>query len=65
MIKASSVLWTFSSNMFPIDCANDVQHIHVSSDCNAMIKDINTIGIDRQDLMKSLKERIFEMHLIN
>ena len=30
-----------------------------ASDWNAMIKDINTIGIDRQDLMKSLKEGIF------
>ena len=33
-----------------------------ASDWNAMIKDINTIGIDRQDLMKSLKERIFESY---
>ena len=33
-----------------------------ASDWNAMIKDINTIGIDRQDLMKSLKEGIFESY---
>ena len=38
---------------------NSVKH-RAASDWNAMIKDINIIGIDRQDLMKSLKERIFE-----
>ena len=40
---------------------NSVKH-RAASDRNAMIKDINTIGIDRQDLMKSLKERIFESY---
>ena len=30
-----------------------------ASDWNAIIKHINAIGIDRQDLMKSLKKRIF------
>ena len=40
---------------------NSVKH-RATSDRNAMIKDINTIGIDRQDLMKSLKERIFESY---
>ena len=38
---------------------NSVKH-RIASDWNAMIKDINTIGTDRQDLMKSLKEGIFE-----
>ena len=33
-----------------------------TSNWNAMIKDVNTVGIDRQDLMKSLKERIFESY---
>ena len=32
------------------------------SDWNAIIKHINTIGIDRQDLMKSLKECIFDSY---
>ena len=32
---------------------NSVKH-RAASDWNAMIKDINIIGIDRQDLMKSL-----------
>ena len=40
---------------------NSVKH-RAASDWNAMIKDINTVGIDRQDLMKSLKERIFESY---
>ena len=40
---------------------NSVKH-RATSDWNAMIKDINTLGIDRQDLMKSLKERIFESY---
>ena len=40
---------------------NSVKH-RVASDWNAMIKDINAIGIDRQDLMKSLKEHIFESY---
>ena len=38
---------------------NSVKH-RAASDWNAIIKDINTIGIDRQDLMKSLKELIFK-----
>ena len=40
---------------------NSVKH-RAASDWNAMIKDINTIGIDRQDLMKSLKACIFESY---
>ena len=40
---------------------NSVKH-RIASDWNAMIKDINTIGTDRQDLMKSLKEGIFESY---
>ena len=40
---------------------NSVKH-RAASDWNAMIKDINTIGIDRQDLMKSLKECTFESY---
>ena len=40
---------------------NSVKH-RAASDRNAMIKDINTIGIDRQEPMKSLKERIFESY---
>ena len=40
---------------------NSVKH-RAASDWNAMIKDINTVGIGRQDLMKSLKKRIFESY---
>ena len=40
---------------------NYVRH-RAASDWNAIIKHINTIGIDRQDLMKSLKERIFDSY---
>ena len=40
---------------------NSVKH-RATSDWNAIIKHINTIGIDRQDLMKSLKERIFDSY---
>ena len=38
---------------------NSVKH-GAASDWNAIIKHTNTIGIDRQDLMKSLKECIFD-----
>ena len=44
-----------------IDGLNSVKH-RAASDWNAMIKDINTISIDKQDLMKSLKEHIFESY---
>ena len=40
---------------------NYVKH-RAASDWNAILKHINTIGIDRQDLMKSLKERIFDSY---
>ena len=40
---------------------NFVKH-RADSDWNAIIKHINTIGIDRQDLMKSLKERTFNSY---
>ena len=40
---------------------NSVKH-RAASDWNATIKHINTIDIDRQDLMKSLKERIFDSY---
>ena len=40
---------------------SSVKH-KAASDWNTIIKHINTIGIDRQDLMKSLKERIFDSY---
>ena len=40
---------------------NSVKH-RTASDWNAVIKDINTIGTDRQDLMKSLNEGVFESY---
>ena len=33
-----------------------------ASDWNGRIKHINTIGIDRQDLMRSLRKRIFDCY---
>ena len=38
-----------------------VKH-RAASDWKAIIKHINTTGIDRQDLMKSLKERTFDSY---
>ena len=40
---------------------NSVKH-RAASDWNAIIKHINTIGIDRHDLMKSLKESTFDSY---
>ena len=40
---------------------NSVKH-RAASDWNATIKHINTTDIDRRDLLKSLKECIFESY---